>query len=268
MLLIIVLALSGCLTLPDAQERKHSAMQMATDQGWEFSQWKAADFVLAGFAPRNLQASTLRIYIEGDGLAWITSRRPSKNPTPVTPVSLKLALLDQQPSVYLARPCQYVMPAAGCSMKYWTSHRYAEEVVSATSEALSQIKKRHGAQKLELFGYSGGAAIAALVAARRDDVTRLITVAGNMDHEYWTAYHKVSPLNGSLNPADYVSQLQMIRQIHLVGDEDDNVPLEVINAYLSRIHATGEVSVHVIPDYDHECCWSDNWQRLLKIYDK
>ncbi|MBT8438098.1 MAG: alpha/beta hydrolase, partial [Gammaproteobacteria bacterium] len=172
----------------------------------------------------------------------------------------------EQPSVYLARPCQYVMPATGCSMKYWTSHRYAEEVVVATSEAISQIKKRHGVQKLELFGYSGGAAIAALVAARRDDVTRLITVAGNMDHEYWTAYHNVSPLSGSLNAADYAGQLQMIHQIHLVGDEDVNVPLEVINAYLNRIDRTGKVSVHEIPDYDHECCWAENWNRLLKIY--
>jgi len=268
MLLIIVPALSGCLTLPDAEARKQSAIQLAASHGWQFRQWKTAGFVLAGSSPRNLQASTLRIYIEGDGLSWITVRRPSKNPTPITPVSLELALIDEQPSVYLARPCQYLMPVAGCAMKYWTSHRYAEEVVEATSEAISQIKKHHGAKQLELFGYSGGGAIAALVAARRDDVSRLVSVAGNMDHEYWTADHEVSALSGSLNPADFGGRLQTMSQLHLVGEEDENVPVEVVNAYLKRIQATKEASVHVISNYDHECCWAENWKQLLKTYVK
>jgi hypothetical protein len=44
--------------------------------------------------------------------------------------------------------------------------------------------------------------VASLVAARRHDVVRLVTVAGNLDHLAWTTLHGVSPLTGSLNPAD------------------------------------------------------------------
>ena len=267
LLLKLMLLLSGCITLPDAEERRHSAMQLATAHGWQFRQWKTADFVLAGFSPLNLQTSTLRIYIEGDGLAWITFRQPSKDPTPVKPVALELALKDEQPSVYLARPCQYVMPESSCAMKYWTSHRYAEEVVEATNQVISQIKNNHTAQKLELFGYSGGGAIAALLAARRDDVTRLVTIAGNLDHAYWTRLHQVSPLKVSLNPVDYAEDLSSIPQTHFVGEDDDNIPPQLLQGYQHQLPVAGNSRIKVIPGYDHDCCWLDSWNMLLKQLD-
>lgn len=267
LLLMLILLISGCIMLPDAQQRRHSAMQLAADHGWQFRQWQTAGFKLAGFIPLNLQASTLRVYIEGDGLAWITSRRPSRDPTPVKPVSLQMALKDDRPSVYLARPCQYTMTESSCAMKYWTSHRYSEALVEATSQVITQIKNNHGVENLELFGYSGGGAIAALVAAHRDDVTRLVTIAGNMDHGYWTHLHKVSPLSGSLNPADFAQALSSIPQIHFVGEEDENIPAEVVHAYQRQLPFSDNVRISIIPGFDHQCCWSENWNRLLKQLD-
>jgi len=254
--------------LPDVQERRDSATELATHHGWQFRQWKSADFVLAGFSPLHLQASTLRIYIEGDGLAWITARQPSKNPTPVKPVALEMALKDEQPSVYLARPCQYVMPKSSCAMKYWTSHRYGEEVVDATNLVISDIKKHSAAESLELFGYSGGGAIAALVAARRDDVSRLVTIAGNLDHENWTNLHQVSPLYGSLNPVDFAEKLSSIPQTHFVGEDDDNIPPQLLQAFQHQLPVAGNSRIKIIPGYDHDCCWSDNWKMLLKQLDR
>jgi hypothetical protein len=262
-LLIVLFVLPGCLTLPDANERKSTAQQLAAAHGWVFKNWHTSDFMLAGFAPPKLSSFTLRIYIEGDGMAWITSRKPSKNPTPENPVALQLALADDSASVYLARPCQYILPLDNCSKHYWTSGRYAEEVVAAISEAVSLIKQEYGAKRIELFGYSGGGTIAALVAARRNDVTRLVTVAGNMDHAFWTDYHKVSPLKNSLNPPDFAQQLFSISQTHFVGSEDGNVPVNVIHAYQRHLPATNNVNVHVISDYDHNCCWVENWSKLL-----
>ena len=263
-LILASLFLVGCLTLPNAEQRKSSAVQLAAESGWNYRQWSSGEFTLAGFAKADQAATALRIYIEGDGLAWITTRQPSRNPTPVDPVALQLALMDKQASVYLARPCQYVLPETSCSMKYWTSHRYAEEVVEATSRVISKIKKHFAAQKLELFGYSGGGAIAALVAARRDDVSRIVTVAGNLDHDYWTMHHKVSALLGSLNPADYVSRLQKIPQVHLVGAEDENIPVEIVRSYSSGFTVTDNIRVQLIPGFDHDCCWVENWESLLK----
>ena len=267
LLLKLMLLFSGCITLPDAEHRRHSAMQLAAEKGWQFRQWQTAGFKLAGFAPLDLQAPTLRIYIEGDGLAWITSRRPSKNPTPVKPVALEMALKDELPSVYVARPCQFLSPESSCAMKYWTSHRYAEEVIKATSQVISLIKKDHGVEKLELFGYSGGGTIAALVAARRDDVKLLVTIAGNLDHDYWTKLHKVSPLKGSLNPADFAQRLYLIPQVHFVGEQDKNIPTEVLHAYQQQLPNNGNVRISIVPGYDHQCCWTDNWNWLLKQLD-
>jgi hypothetical protein len=66
-------------------------------------------------------------------------------------------------------------------------------VISASNQAVDALKQRYGAQEIVLVGYSGGGAVAALVAARRTDVVRLVTVAGNLDHLAWTHLHSVPP---------------------------------------------------------------------------
>ena len=131
----------------------------------------------------------LTVYIEGDGLAWRTRSIPSTNPTPIDPVGLKLALAHPLGNAaYLARPCQYVggHTARGCDQSYWTNKRFAREVIESSNEALTTLKLEFGARHLQLVGYSGGGAVAALLAAKRDDVIRLVTVAGNLEHLAWT----------------------------------------------------------------------------------
>ncbi len=70
------------------------------------------NFILTGFVSENQALSrVLTIYIEGDGLAWISRSIISPDPIPINPIGLKLALQHTQHKVvaYLARPCQYVM---------------------------------------------------------------------------------------------------------------------------------------------------------------
>ena len=62
------------------------------------------------------------------------------------------------------------------------------------------MKEKSGAKYLELVGYSGGGAIAVLVAARRSDVVGIRTVAGNLDTRAFCKYQHVSALDGSMNP--------------------------------------------------------------------
>ena len=50
----------------------------------------------------------VHVYIEGDGYAWATTTDPSDDPTPINPLALRLAAVDDAPNVlYLARPCQF-----------------------------------------------------------------------------------------------------------------------------------------------------------------
>ena len=103
-----------------------------------------------------------------------------------------------------------------------------------------------------------------MVAARRDDVVRLVTVAGNLDHQIWTQRLKVSPLTGSLNPVDYWEKLVNIPQLHLVGGKDTSVPLFVAESYQGRFPDDKKPQIKVVKDFDHHCCWSARWPELIE----
>lgn len=267
LLFLGLLFVGGCATA-NLDARRAASAKVATDAGWQRFTIEAGRFALAGFAPPHLAAEKLTVYIEGDGLAWIDSETPSLNPTPLDPLALRLALRDPSGNaVYLARPCQYVMGGMrhGCAMKYWTSERFSPEVVAATNRAIDQLKQRAGAKSLVLVGYSGGGAVAALVAARRNDVNLLVTVAGNLDPVAWTRALRVSPLRGSLNPADEWRSLAHIPQYHFVGGKDKRVPLVVARAYQSHFPENERPAVRVIDGYTHSCCWDRNWPALLRM---
>jgi len=242
------------------------AEQLATKAGWARTTLETSTFTLASFAPRTqVTTDTLTVYIEGDGFAWINASTPSMDPTPRDPLALKLALLDQTgTAVYLARPCQFVQKneQRNCNTRYWTSHRFAVEVIESSNAAIDQLKREAGARHLKLVGYSGGGAVAALVAAHRTDVVALITVAGNLDHAAWTSMHKITPLSGSLNAADASARLQSIPQRHYVGQKDTIIGEGVARSYVARFGSPGPAII-VMPDFDHHCCWTAAWPSLV-----
>jgi len=254
--------MAACAVVPAAKERRATADALAAAQGWHMTAIPAGAFELAAWLPSHyVAAPDLTIYIEGDGLAWLSPDTPSTDPTPVAPLALKLALAQADGNaVYLARPCQY-LANSNCSQRYWTDARFASEVIAAMNDAVDALKRRSSARRLSLVGYSGGAAVAALLAARRSDVVRLVTVAGNLDHRAWTEFHRLTPLTGSLNPADDRAALARIPQWHFVGARDAVVPPALVRAF-----ATGMPAAHVIelPGYDHHCCWAKNWATLWR----
>ncbi|GLQ05108.1 hypothetical protein GCM10007924_03290 [Sneathiella chinensis] len=259
--------LAACAGVPSPEDRSAAMRAMAKAADWRVQAVSGGDFSLLVSYPAGLtSAQTLAVYVEGDGFAWVTSSSPSLDPTPITPMGLKLAVQDARPAVYLGRPCQYVRTGGSrdCGRKYWTSHRFAPEVVSATHTALDRLKAHFKVQQFELVGYSGGAAVAALVAARRTDVARLVTVAGNLDHATWTRDLRLSPLSGSLNPADAWQSLARLPQVHFVGGQDRVIGKKVAPAYLRRFPAGSDVRLIQKAAFDHACCWAENWPDLLQ----
>ena len=209
-------------------------------------------------------SAALRVYIEGDGYAWANRNQPSADPTPRQPIALELALLDRHPNLlYLARPCQYLSPPAkGCKPALWTSHRFSPEVIDMMEEALTGYAQAHEVRKLELVGYSGGAALAVLLAARRSDVLSLRTVAGNLDSEGINRLHRVSPMPGSLNPLDVARALTGLPQLHFVGGQDVVVPAGIARAFLERVGQGCGRWVEV-PAVGHQDGWVEAWPGLL-----
>lgn len=148
----LLATLSGC-TSPAARLE-----QLARQQNHRLATLSTTQFNLRVSLPNAPQPdSRLRVYLEGDGRAWITATQPSLDPTPRDLLLARLALSDPRPSVYLARPCQFVQ-SPGCTPQYWTHARFAQEIVDSLSEALDQLQRQHGNRDFELIGYSGGGA--------------------------------------------------------------------------------------------------------------
>jgi hypothetical protein len=269
-----VALLAGC-ALPSPEARSASTTAWAAQQGWQPLLLPGPIFDLQAFVPVGLQrAPRLTVYLEGDGLAWVDRHTPSFAPTPTDPVGLRLAVADAGArAVYLGRPCQYTQGAAfkTCHPRYWGSDRFAPEIMAAMDHAVEQLKRTYGASELVLVGYSGGAAVAALLAARREDVVALVTVAGPLDTELWTQQQRLSPLQGSLNPKDVAPRLRHLPQWHFVGEKDQVVPASGVMSFVQAAAGGDSASarepiVQRIPDFDHSCCWVQAWPQLSRRF--
>jgi len=259
----LFVALSGCGTTDSFRGAREIAV-WAEGQGFSEATVKAGAFSLAAFVRKpSIPNETLAIYIEGDGAAWPTPYHPPRDPTPTRPVSLALAAADPATAVvYLGRPCQYLSAAAlqDCDSAYWTERRFAPEVVAAYDAAISQQKSALVARRLRLIGYSGGGVLAALIAARRDDVDTLVTVAAPLAVAEWAAWHAASPLKGSLDPAELGENVHMPPSVHFVGGKDETVPATIVESFVRRKGGRMET----IFGFDHECCWVRDWAKLLE----
>lgn len=244
-----------------------AAQAVAESRGWAEGRIDAGTYQLTAFRRfEGEDGGLLVIYIEGDGYAWKSLTQISDDPTPRNPRVLSMAVQDPAANVaYLARPCQYLpdneLPFCGYMM--WSLSRYADDIVDAMDIAIDSLKREADATRLRLVGVSGGGTVAALVAARRDDVVGLVTVASNLDHEHWSTRHGLTPLIDSLNAADIAGLVEDIPQIHFIGAEDGNVTRAEVDSYVARMDDTSMVEVVVVPGYDHTCCWVEGWPGLL-----
>jgi pimeloyl-ACP methyl ester carboxylesterase len=204
----------------------------------------------------------VHVYVEGDGRPW-RGRRPPRDPTPTNPLGLRLAARDPAPSVlWLGRPCSYLSTGAGgqCDVRWWTSHRYAPAVVDALNQLIDEAV---AGRQVVLVGHSGGGTLAALLAARRRDVVFLITLASPLDLRFWVERGRMTPLYGSLDPADVADTLASVPQLHLCGGRDAVVGTEVVQRFVRAIPSPNHARVEVYPDYTHICCWEQDWPEPL-----
>jgi pimeloyl-ACP methyl ester carboxylesterase len=264
----------GCAAPPLA-DRIALASEVAAAGGLTERRLATERFVLLGYwRPARLPGAGLRVYLEGDGLAWTSRRKISADPTPVDPVALRLAAADPTPRaiLYLARPCQYLGAAEPpCGPAEWTDRRYSEEITRTIDQAIDHVleesfdakRGRDRAGPLEMVGYSGGGVLAANVSARRTDVALLVTVAAPLDLAGWVRHHDISPLLGSLDPSEQARALAPIPQLHFVGEEDENVPVALARSYLAALGNPERAEIIVVPGFGHRCCWARDWPALV-----
>ena len=262
LLLASAAVLSAC-SLVDPGGNRTNLLGRAAELNWQVQAAKSETFDL--FTLRRLKnlVAPLTVYIEGDGRAFLTRERASPDPTPKRPVGLRLALADPAPNfLYLARPCQYAGRAtrSPCNPRYWTTARFAPEVIAALSAAIDGTMAELNSRTVELVGYSGGGSAAALVAAYRGDVERLVTIAANLDTELWTRTLGVSPMHLSANPKLVARAIRNIPQIHLIGSDDVLVPPIIGRSFLKSADLPATRHFSVIQGHSHTCCWHRHWR--------
>ena len=254
--------LSGCASSPDSfGGSREAVLEWANARGFVTIAAKDSRFAL--LALRKGEGSVWNVYIEGDGAPWLTPYHPPADPTPLQPIALALAALDPAAAVvYLGRPGQYPAHAASanCPPEFWTHRRFSAEVVDAYQQQLNAFKARFGVRRFRLAGYSGGGVIASLLAAQRDDVERLLTVAAPLSLQSWLVHHDLSPMPDALDPAAQDSPYWQSAW-HFGGGKDKVVPFSIIQRFVSRRGG----QAYQVPEFDHQCCWSHDWPKLLEL---
>ena len=207
------------------------------------------------------------VYLDGDGTPWHRGRSPARDPTARNSLVLDLMDADSRPRLLLHRPCygRRTLPE-NCTPALWTYARYSGTVVAEMDAALDILRDQWGVREIVLIGYSGGGTLGRLLAARREDVVALVTVAANLDHAAWTRHHGYQPLTSSLRVTDMPPLEAGILQWHLAGEEDAVVPPAVTRRGLARDR---HARLEIIPGFDHRCCWPAIWpERLRSLQDE
>ena len=223
-----------------------------------YKEIKTNTFSLAAWHKITNPKAKYKIYIEGDGYAYNKYGRPTNDPTPKGTLIRELAFSDKNENVvYLARPCQYIKSPI-CSQRHWTTARFSPEAVNASFEAVKQIA---GNNSVVLVGFSGGAQIAGLIASAKQglNIEKIITIAGNLDHQSWTDYFDFSPLNESMNLSDYYDNFIKIPQIHYVGENDKVIPPHLVQNFIKN-----NADVVVVPRATHNNGWNDLFSDIIK----
>lgn len=263
---VLLLLSVGCASTPSS--RFHAAALAADLEplALQASGYRLQVFHNSQRAGSSLHArGALHIYFGGDGTPWIDNAFVARDPTARKPVVLRLLQMDRQPAVYLGRPCYHrIEHAERCSSNLWTHERYSETVVASMAMATSELIAAAEAANVTLIGFSGGGVLALLVAQRLTGVSTVITLAANLDTHAWTRHHGVRPLTGSINPADISNWRADLRQVHYIGALDSTVPPESRAEFRARVPQAVFIT---LPDVDHNCCWHDHWQDILKRMD-
>jgi hypothetical protein len=198
----------------------------------------------------------IRIYIEGDGFAYVNKSRPSVDPTPRSHFLFGLITQDNSPNlIYIARPCQYV-DSPNCEEKYWTHERFSQEVIDAVSEVINNFKD----SEIEIIGYSGGGMFALQMPQK--NIKNIRTIAGNINLEEFVELHRIDPLK---TPKINYRRLSRVPQVHFIGADDKIITPRIFNRYHKQLPRQNCARKQIVYGATHAGGWQGVWGELLRF---
>jgi len=252
LILALLVALPGCTNmLGDAAAQRLAAPAFMVRHEVEAGPFLMTTYERVRGQVSGLGGGTAQVYIAGGDADWRAPERFSLDPTTGNPVALHLAAKADTADVnvaWIARPCQITMMAdrSACDKRWWGADRFAPEVFAAYDIILDDLRRRHGWTRFEVIGYSGGAVIAARLAATREDVVSLRTVAGPLE--------QIVPL---------APHLRDLPQRHFAGGQDEVAPPAGLYAYLKAVGDSPCVAHTFVPEAAHHAGWVERWPALL-----
>jgi dienelactone hydrolase len=171
-------------------------------------------------------------------------------------------------TAYLARPCYYQAAMdANCQASLWTRLRYGETVLASMEQALATVSGQYPAAEIHLVGYSGGGVLALQLARRSARISQVVTVAAPLDTDAWTRHHHYTALPAGHNPARVARWPASLKQVHLAGAADSQVPPALNQRFQAQLADSGAAArFYVLAGFDHRCCWVQQWPELLQDY--
>lgn len=259
--LFIVLFFTACET--PAVLKEQTAMRFSAPAHMVPRTVDAGPFTLQTFERMHNRHTFGHIYI-GD----VAHNIESTNQTPENPVALHMAAHDNAANIaYIAHPCQFAgehNKTCENTTQYMNTAALSPTVIEAYQKAIDNIIYTYDLRGVHLIGHGVGGGVAAILAAKRNDVLSLRTVAAVLDHDVYTQITGTAPWDASLNPANFFTDLRTIPQWHFVGAQDDIVPPTVLQHYLQAIDPTQCASYNMIQENEHNLGWVEKWPELLK----
>ena len=259
---IIIFFLASCISL---EKRTNLALDISAKGNFKNFVFNTKNYQI--FSAQRLinKNQIINIYIEGDGRSWIDRDTISSNPTPTVPFALNLANIDTDNNViYLARPCQYAFNQK-CNDSVWTSHQFSKPVLMSYMEVLDAIKEQNNNNKFNLIAYSGGATIALMLGANREDIQSIRTIGGNLDHNELSKITKTSPLINSIAAKEFIFKTEKIPQIHYYGEKDKVIPEKIYLDFIDKFVKKNCVNIRKVESLDHYLGWDTFWKNHYQI---
>ena len=104
-----------------------------------------------------------------------------------------------------------------------------------------------------------------LLAARRDDIKSIRTVAGYLDHVALNEEMGVAPLWGSLDPMNVARSLAGIPQVHYSGARDRVIPTWVGRKFTAAVGDPVCARSMTVDQVKHESGWGKFWLMESRI---
>ena len=219
---------------------------------FDYKEVSANSYTLAVWQKISNETDTVHVYIEGDGHSFNSYGYPTNDPTPKGTFLREIAFNDPNDNVvYIARPGQFIKSN---NQTDWTTGRFSKQIVEAFSQIITEISNNI---ESVLIGYSGGTLLSGFVINQNPNlkIEKWITIAGVLNHTRWTQQLDLLPLKDSLD----LDCLPKVSQVHLVGEKDRVVPLELTKSIVPK------ETLIVVPNATHNSGFENHYNIIYCI---